>query len=334
MSVPTTAVIDLDLFKYHAAAAGETRSVLVTHKASGREKEYKTRTEFYGDWRKKEGGALAEINKNRTSPFLWDEFEYTDLQRPEPIENVLHTAKIMVEKDLKASGATKHIAFLGKGDAFRVEMSTILRYKDRGELIKPLLLNEVSEYLQKKFKAEVVEHIECDDAVVMACYKNPDRFALIEDKDFWGANTLVWDRNQQHRGIVNCDKFGHLFLDDKGKVRGEGRMFFYFQCTASDKTDGYAANSASDMRWGDKSAYKALVDAKDDKQAMEAMVSVYKKLYPEPKVIKGWRGDDIEIDWLYVASENWHMARMLRTMDELENKIELKDFLDELEVVY
>lgn len=250
-----TAVIDLDLYKYHASAAGETRSVLVTHKTSGRSIEVANRTEWYGDWRKKEGGKLAEINANRESPFTWDDFTYEDIQRPEPIENVLYTARVMVEKDLKLSGAKDYVAFLGEGEPFRTELSTILRYKDRGDLLKPLLIEEVTDYLRKKFKAEVVTDIECDDRVVIECYKQKDRFAICEDKDYWGTPINVWDRNQQERGIVNCNKFGHLFLDSKGKVRGEGRIFFYWQVCASDKTDGYAANSACDIRWGDKSAY-------------------------------------------------------------------------------
>lgn len=327
-----TAVIDLDLYKYHAAAAGETRSVLITHKASGRSFEMPTRTDWYGHYLKKSGGKLAEINAKRESPFTWDEFSYEDVQRPEPVENVLHTAKVMVEKDLKSCGAKSHLAFLGEGESFRTELSTILKYKDRASLLKPVLLDEVSEYLRKKFKAEVVTGIENDDRVVIECFKRKDRFALIEDKDFWGTPILVWDRNQQERGIVNCNKFGHLFLDPKGKVRGEGRVFFYWQVCASDKTDGYAANSACDTRWGDKGAYEALVGCQDDKEALTSLVKVYKDLYPSSKSITGWRGDDIEIDWLYVASENWHMARMLRSYDELINKVELVDVLGKLGV--
>ena len=334
MTRPTTAVVDMDLYKYHAAAAGETRSVLITHKTTGRSIELPTRTDWYGHYLKKAGGKLAEINAKRDSPYSWDEFEYEDIQRPEPIANVLHTAKVMVEKDLKASGAEGYLAFLGEGESFRTELSTILKYKDRANLLKPVLIDEVTEYLRKKFKAQVVSHIENDDKVVIECFKRPDRFALIEDKDFWGTPINVWDRNQQERGIVNCNKFGKLFLDSKGKVRGEGRIFFYWQVCASDKTDGYAANSATDTRWGDKGAYEALVGCQDDKQALESLVSVYKALYPEPKTITGWRGNEIKVDWLYVASENWHMARMLRSTDELENRIELKDVLNKLEVKY
>ena len=330
MSKPTTAIIDMDLYKYHAAAAGEKRSIRVINKSTGKSREYKTRTEFYGDWRKKEGGALNKMNEQRDSPLTWEDYEYEDIQRPEPIENVLHTAKTMVEKDIKLSGAKSFKAFLGEGESFRVGLSTLLQYKDRADLIKPLALEEVTDYLRKKFKAEVVTSIECDDRVVMECYQQPKNFAMIEDKDFWGCPISVWDRNQQDRGIVNCDKFGHLFLDSKGKVRGEGRIHLLFQIASEDTTDNYKANCFSEVKWAAKSAYKALVGCTTDQEAWQVLADVFKKLYPEPKVVKGWRGDEFEIDWKYVLNEQFQMARMLRFDGD---SIHVDDVLSKMEIV-
>ena len=324
MNRPTEAIIDLDLYKYTAASAGEKRSIVVTHKASKKVKEFKTRTEFWGHHLKKSGGWLAELNKTRTSPFMPDEFEIEDVQTPDPIENILYTAKVMVEKDLELSGAENYKAYLGEGDSFRVERSTLLKYKDREHLIKPIHLNEVTEYLRKKFKAETVTGIEADDKILIECYNNPNRFGMIEDKDFWGCPMYVWDRNQQERGIVNCNKYGKIFLDSKGKVRGEGRAFFYWQVAAQDDIDNYKANCFSDVSWGEKSAYKALLNCKSDKEALQTLVDIYKKLYPEPKVVEGWKQIEFEIDWLYVLTENFDMARMLR-FDE--DHVNVKDVL-------
>jgi hypothetical protein len=47
---------DLDCIKYAAASVGEDRTVLITHKASGRTKTVGTRTEWYGHWKNKNGG--------------------------------------------------------------------------------------------------------------------------------------------------------------------------------------------------------------------------------------------------------------------------------------
>lgn len=307
------AVVDLDLYKYKSSFAAQKSEVVVTHKASGRSIVVPNRTFFYGRKKSKDGGKLAEINKGRDSPFTWDEFEYETIITPEPIENALYTARVMVEKDLEASGASYYKAFMGEGDSFRVGLSTLLKYKDRDDLIKPVLLDDVTEYLRKKFGAEVVTGLEADDAVVIECFRKKDHFALIEDKDFWGCPINVWDRNQPERGIVDCNKFGHLFLDDKGNVRGEGRIFFYWQVAVGDPVDTYKANCVSDVEWADKGGYHALMGCRDDKEAVETLIGVYKMLYPEPREVIGWRGRRIEgVDWKYVMNEVFQLARMRR----------------------
>lgn len=309
----TIAVIDLDLYKYHASAAGEKRDVVISHKTTGYSVVVKNRTEFYGHWKRKNGGILAELNRTRTSPYSPEEFVYEDRQHPEPIENVLHTAKIMVQKDLVSCAANSHIAYLGEGESWRVERSTVLKYKqNRDNILKPIYLAEVTEYLRKKFNATVVSGWEADEAIVMECYKSVDKFALIEDKDFWGCPINVWDRNQQHRGVVNCNKFGSLFIDNKGKVRGEGRIWLYHQVCSSDQSDNYAANSASDIEWGEKSSFNTLVNCKSDDEAFLAMTEIYKKLYPTTKEVIGWRGEPLQVDWKYMLEENFQMARMYR----------------------
>lgn len=133
-------------------------------------------------------------------------------------------------------------------------------------------------------------------------------------------------------GIVNGNQFGKLWLNDKGDVRGIGRMFLLWQTLNGDTSDCYKANCFSDMKWGDKAAYNHLVGATNDKEAFERLVSGFKLLYPEPKKVVGWRGDEIEIDYLYVAQECFTMARMLRRKDEGE--IMLKDVFDRLGVDY
>lgn len=326
-----TAVIDTDFILHAVACAGEERSVKVIHKESGRELIVPNKTAWYGAWQRKDGGMLAEINKQKDKDWKWDDFDYIDIQEPEPLSNVLHSAKTMFESVVKKSGCDRYKAFIGNGETFRNERATILEYKgNRKELTKPLHLEEVKAYLIKKFNIEVVDHIECDDACIIEAYKKKDHIVVAVDKDT-GGNAVQWfNPNNPEDGVVDCDQFGKLWLNDKGDVKGIGRLFFYYQCTYGDDVDNYRANSASDKRWGSKSAYKAMVHCKNDKEALQSLVDVYKTLYPEPKIITGWRGEEIEIDWLSVASENWELARMLRTMDELENRIILKDVLDKV----
>lgn len=294
--------------------------------------EFKSRTEFWGHYKKKAGGFLATLNKERTSILLPEEFDIEDVRVAEPIANVLHTAKTMVEGDLYLSGAKSFEAYLGEGDSFRVGVSTLLKYKDRDPSAKPLALDAVTEYLHNKFKAEMVRDIEADDMCNIAAYNNPNAFTIIEDKDYWGCPVNVYDINRRERGIVNCNKLGHLFLDNKGKVRGEGRIHFYFQVISEDTIDNYKANCFSEVKWAAKSAYNALVGCKTDKECFQVMVDTFKLLYPEPKMVIGWRGMPILIDWFYIMQEMIWMAHMKRAVDE--PLLDVKDILDRMGIEY
>lgn len=56
---------DFDQVAYQAAASCEKRTIEVTHKASGRKKVFKTRTEFWGRQKNAVGGWLKAENTNR-----------------------------------------------------------------------------------------------------------------------------------------------------------------------------------------------------------------------------------------------------------------------------
>lgn len=326
----TTIILDADYIKFAVAAVCEKRTILVTHKQSGRQKEFNNRTEFWGRGAKKDGGWLAETNIGKTSPWFPNDFDIEDRQTiTEPLENCLHSAKLMVEGVCKTFDTKKYKLFLGKGDSFRVGLSTIIKYKgNRDDSLRPLLLPDVEEYLVKKFKAEIVTHLEADDRCVMECYKKDDHILVGVDKDYAGSPVLWHNPNHPEWGVQDGNSIGELWLDDKKKVRGRGRLFMYFQIASSDKIDNYAANSASDIKWGEMSAYKELVDCNSDKKAFQKMSKIYRNLYPEPKVITGWRGDEFEIDWKYVLNENFNMAKMIRFEGDSVNCYDLLNTFD------
>jgi len=338
--VTLVAHTDLDAHKYRCASVGEERTILVIHKQSGREKTFKTRTEFWGHHKKKSGGWLAEVNKQRLEkgkePFKPEDFEIQDKQEiKEPLANILHTCKLSVESAVKASGADKAVYYIGKGESFRVGKSTLLEYKgNRTGILKPLLLDEVSEYLTRKFGAEVITDLEVDDVVNMNAYRKKGHFQLILDKDGYGAGADMFNFQKPEEGIVKTDCFGKLFIDTSGKspkVCGYGRMFKLWQCCSGDDSDNYYANCKSDIAWGGMSAYNALVNCQNDKELFEAAIGVFKHLYPEPKVVTGWRGDEILIDWKYVMQECFTLCHMLRWEGD---EVHLLDVFDKLKIAY
>lgn len=332
MSRPTVAVVDLDAFKYSVAFAGEKRKVEVVHKSTGKTYEVKNRTEWYGRGKAKDKGWLGEINSTRDSPFTWDEFDYIDIQVPEPIANILHSAKRNVETVVKASQASKAHYFIGKGESFRVKESTLLKYKEsRSESIKPLMLDEVVEYMTKKFKAEVVEYLEVDDKITIECWQKPDKFVIVEDKDAYGSGVNVFNFNKPNEGVIHTNCYGKLWRTDKGDVRGVGRMFKLWQATFGDPVDHYKANCFSDVSWGEVSAYEALVGSKNDKELFQNAINSFKLMYPEPKIVTGWRGDEIEIDAVYVFNEMLNMCHMHRWENDF---LDAREIMDKLGVNY
>jgi hypothetical protein len=333
-----TAHVDLDAFKYAVASVGEERSILVVHKKSGWEREFKTRTDFWGHHAKKAGGWLSALNAKKVAkgqePALPEDFEILDQQRlkDEPVSHILNSVKQSVNSAVRASGAEKVCYYIGKGDSFRVEYSTLLEYKgSRKNLQKPLLLDEVVEYMIKKFSPEIITSLEVDDKVVMETYRQVDNIILGEDKDYCGSGGAFFNFNHPEWGIIDTDCFGKLYLDEKGKVRGYGRIFKLLQCCSEDSSDDYAANCFSEVRWAEKSAFKVLKDCRNDKEAFQAAVGIFKKLYPEPKIITGWRGDEFEINWFYTMNECLNLCHLHRWDNDFLN---LKEILDSLGVDY
>lgn len=341
----TTLMFDYDPILYECGFIGETRHVQVVHKQSGDEYEFPNRTAFYGHWKKKAGGWLAEYNAGKTTQRTAEEFEYTDVQTPEPIENCLHTMKRIIQGLKEVCGADRYYGYSGRGDSFRLGVSTVIKYKgNRDGMLRPVHLPELKEYLIKHQACKIVESIEADDACSIDLYdsyqkwkktkSDSDKLVLAYvDKDYLQCTGHIYNTNNQD-GICSHDGFGWLQIEGEGtkaKVKGRGRMWLYQQVLDGDTADNYCANSGSTMKWGEKSAYNLLKECKTDKEAWGALVKGYKTLYPQPKTITGWRGDEIEIDWLTMLQENVTLAFMLR---KLGDKIDVKTTLDKLGVEY
>lgn len=285
---------------------------MVTHKQSGNQKEFKNRTEFYGHHAKKTGGWLAEQNAGKETPWLVEDFSVEDKQEALPVEYALNAVKTHIDSVLSKLNAKKYYGYIGKGDSWRVEASTILKYKGmRSDALRPIHLEAIEDYLKKFHAAEEIRHFEADDKVVMDCTDNPELVLIGVDKDYRGCTLTLFNPDKMGEP-EKLGGFGKLYIGSDKQVRGEGRIFTYHQILSGDSSDGYFANSASEKKWGDKSSFAVLNKCSNDKQALQGLVDAYKILYPEPKKIVGWRGDEIEIDWKYVMQENFTMAHMLR----------------------
>ena len=322
----TKLLFDYDYLLYAAGGVSETRSIVVTHKTSGDTWEFPNRTTFWGHHKHKAGGWLAEWNstrkeENKRKP---EDFDVVDKQEPEPLANAIHTLKQSILSVKELVGAKVHYGYSGKGKVFREDVSTIIKYKGNREgALRPLHLDDLKAYLLKNHACEIVTGIEADDAVSIDSYnawkaeaKGAERLVVAcNDKDYKQVpGHLLYDGKTEYTSYG--EGYGWLDLDSKGKPDGRGRVWLYYQVLAGDGADNYFPNSASDMKWGEMAAYKALKDCKSDRDALTKLTECYMMLYPAPKTIVGWRGDEILIDWEYVLRENFTLARMLRWEDD------------------
>lgn len=307
-------VIDADFLAFNASSVAEERSINVTHIATGKEQSFKTRTDFFGHWSKKNGGWLAKCNEGRKKPFLVEDFEIVDVQ--EPKENamgvVVNSINEQIKKITTMLNTSKYYGYVSRGDSFRVELSTIWKYKDnRSGMLRPLLLTEAKEYLIERHHCNWQEGLEADDQVIIDYYAKKADCVVGVDKDFCGCEVRLFNPDTMTKPEL-IKGLGGLYLNGKREVKGKGRKWLYHQILSGDSSDNYKANCASDMKWGEKASYQLLDPCKTDKECFLAMKEGFQTLYPEPKIITGWRGNQFEIDWLFIMNECFQMARMRR----------------------
>jgi hypothetical protein len=362
----TQLVFDMDFLIFEAVSVAEERFIAVTHRPTGRKMEFANKTLLWGDWRKKVGGWIGEQNAELGEEY-WkaEDFDVIEGQRPRPFKikgvnpfsnepddsldyfiTPWEGAKKILDDKIaaicKKLGTTEYIGYTGTGNVFRHDLCTLLMYKDRDELMKPLLLKKMKEYVCERHSTTMVTVLEADDYCNVATHngylkwikdgkKDCDKVISVQiDKD--GKQCSGWHYNPNKDNEPRLiEGFGSLWLDSKGDVDGCGRMWTYFQTGSSDCADNYCANCFSDKKWGEKSAYKELKDCKNDKQAFEALVRIFKHLYPEKKTVQGCKGP-VEIDAIYVMQECFTMAKMLKSVDE--GVTDVRAVMDKLGVDY
>jgi len=330
----TIALYDYDALKYTLGAISEERVLEVTHIKSGKKKRFKNQTEFFGHHSAKKGGWLAEQNKDRKVPWLVEDFTMETIQEPKPVQIAYNAVDNFINKHNGILGATGHYGYIGKGDSWRVEASTILKYKgQRVDFLKPLHMDAIVDFIMNKHAGHIVRGLEADDQCVIDCTEDPDIILVGVDKDYYG-NTLIMYNPDTMTKPEKISGLGKLWINSKKKVVGRGRMFLYHQVLSGDSSDNYKANSASEKKWGDKSSFELLSNCSTDKQCWEAIVRGYKELYPKPVEVIGWRGEKLSVSGLYALQENFTMAKMLKSEAELKNLIQVTDVMDKLGVDY
>lgn len=322
MAGETIAVIDCDELAYVVAAACEKRTISVVNNTNQAEATFKTRTK------------MKEWLFGCTVPD--DLFSITDVQTPEPLANALYTIKQRIASLKEACQADVVELYISGEGNFREYLPLPKKYKfNREKTLRPLLLVEIREYLIKHKGAVVVREREVDDKLCERMYDGymakQKIIGVTQDKDARGSSGWLYDPEKMSAPQF-ISGLGRLYLDDKGKVRGEGRKWLYFQLTNGDINDGINPCDVCGVAYGEKSAYKLLVDLPDDKACLQAVYNQYRQWYPQELIeFTSWDCQRQSMTIFEFMQMYLDCVRMRRFE---KDTIDIKSLMDKLEIDY
>lgn len=319
------AVIDLDLQAFHAASSIEERFIRVTHNPSGREKIFKTRTEFKGRSKKTLGGWLGEVNRDRIEksldPFPLEDFTIEDDREVGSVRSATSRLDAMIKNLLAKCGTDEYLLYMGFGGNFRNLRATINEYKGtRQTQIKPLKLGDVRDYAEHALGAinvkpeEDFSNYEADDWLSILAYQDDKYIQITIDKD--APQTEGWLYNpdtMEEPFYVPREGVGKVWLNEKGKAKAYGLKSFCLQWITSDNVDNIKPRSLCKAKFGDKGAF-ALLDPLDTaEELIEACLRKYIEWYPAPVKYQRWdTKEDLIGTWETISDEMGVLLWMLR----------------------
>jgi 5'-3' exonuclease len=182
----------------------------------------------------------------------------TGLVTADPESHTLHSCKQFINQMLEETGADTYKIYLtGKGN-FRYKVREDYKANRKGA-DKPVHYQLVRDYLVKKFKAQVVDGMEADDALALG--QQSDTAIASIDKDL----LMVEGR---HYNYGKC-----TWQDVTAK---QGEYFFYKQMLTGDRVD----NITGIRGLGEKKASK-LLDTTPRKDWDETIIKLYMKEFED-----------------------------------------------------
>ena len=209
-----------------------------------------------------------------------------------PVAHAYHSIKMIIQKIAQRAKANSYKVYLTGGGNFREQIATILGYKhNRKDKPKPILYQEIRDYLVNVHKATIVNGMEADDALSIVYTKSvhgdPVNVSLDPNHEVlkYPEECIIAAIDKDLRNIpgkhINFDKrvaenneYKFLVVSEE-----EGRHTFWKQCLTGDSSD----NILGIPQMGPKKA-DALLDplrGKTEEEYFWAVYGAYKKYYGE-----------------------------------------------------
>lgn len=348
--------VDADTILYQSAVKLQENYILVTHKKSGSQKEFKGVQAFYGRKKTRDGGWIGEMNEQRAEKglplFTVDDFDIEQCARviesPDPalsiIEYGLQQVDFKVGEIKKVMDAEDYRLWIGGNGNYRYDVAHILPYKG-GRTDKPLLYAELKEALLNKYNKRantVPDGWEVDDYVSMMGWKSYSEFLKT------GEHIYVIAYVDKDLKSIPCPNFNYLKCEEGISTPDifECAAHFAMQCLAGDKSvdniqglpnvsKEFAQKYKVTQRGvGKATAEKILEGCTTPKELYERVVEAYKSYYGEDEFeFESWRGDKSMRTWLDMLRENAILLYMCRTPKEI-GVYDIQKTLDKLGVEY
>ena len=173
-----TLILDSDTFLVRAAKAVQQDYVEIENKQTGVKREFPNQTEFWGHWKKKQGGWLAQTNSFIGTSVSADVFEVEECARlsPEIVDHLGEAERmfdIFVGSAKNLGLAEDYKLIIGGEENFRYEAAKLLPYKGQRKP-KPLIFLELKQLIIEKYKSKIVvcDGIEADDYCSILGWEN------------------------------------------------------------------------------------------------------------------------------------------------------------------
>jgi hypothetical protein len=332
MTEEVIGILDADSIAYKAAAANEVKSIKTAFTKDGEVviEEWKNRTEF----KKYLAGTDHAIEM----------YTITDHAEPKHLSYAQSTVSSMIQKaqnemranstEIYISGENNFRDFILLPQAYVQQNATFStiggKYKsNRDGTARPQLLGALRQWMIDELGAIVVNDMEVDDMSSIRAYdgaKNGQKIIqYTSDKDAGQCHGWLHnpDKDKTPRFITGL---GSIYKDEKGKVRGSGRMFLYYQILAGDKVDGYRPVDILDIKtqkagggkvqYGDIAALNTLSGCTTDKECWQAIYTQYLKWYPAKLRYTACNDIDYDADALSIMQMYVDCAFMKRWADD------------------
>ncbi|QCQ59093.1 putative exodeoxyribonuclease [Rheinheimera phage Barba5S] len=324
MSDEIVLVVDGDELAFVHAIAAEQKLLMYKNTTNEFEHGFKNKTEF------------AKFTASLEVP---DGFFTTEVRKvAEPKQNAFSTVKkklLWLQNKFK----TENIEIYISGDNNFRDTLPLPKNNDptksgqykgqRDPDSRPILLDDVKEYLIKYWKADVVHGYEADDRLAMRVYdgyKSGQKIiGCTQDKDRLGNMGWWYDHINDEKGDGEpqfIDGLGEVFVNTSSKTDkpdGYGRKWLYYQWIAGDPVDNYDPRDTANQlgiklkRFGSKTAVALLAPLQSDKECMQAVHDLYLSWYGKDKFDYVAYDDVVHtVDYIDVMQLYFNCARMLR----------------------